>query len=203
MELAVPVIGILRGIHGDFLGDLMDAAFGAGLQALEVTLNTDGAETMIAAQRHRVPDGKWLGMGTVCNVRQARRAIDAGAMFLVTPNCNPDLIVYAAARNIPVVSGALTPTEVYNAWSAGASMVKVFPCGPMGAGYIRDLKGPFDRIKLVAVGGVNADNANDFFAAGAHAVGVGAPLFGKAALAQKRPEAIGANIRRFLETISY
>jgi 2-dehydro-3-deoxyphosphogluconate aldolase/(4S)-4-hydroxy-2-oxoglutarate aldolase len=73
----------------------------------------------------------------------------------------------------------------------------------MGAGYIRDLTGPFDRIKLVAVGGVNADNVNDFFAAGAHAVGVGASLFGKAALAQKRPEAIGVNIRRFLETISY
>ena len=203
MDLAVPIIGILRGIPGDFFGDLMDAAFGAGLQALEVTLNTDGAEAMIAAQRHRVPENKWLGMGTVCNIQEARRAIDAGAMFLVAPNCDPDVIAYATAANIPVVAGALTPTEVYNAWSAGAAMVKVFPCGPMGPGYIRDLLGPYDRIKLVAVGGVNADNVNDFFAAGAHAVGVGASLFGKAALAQKRPEAIGVNIRRFLETISY
>lgn len=203
MDLTVPVIGILRGIHNDFFGDLMDAAFGAGLQALEVTLNTDGAEAMIAAQRRRVPDGKWLGMGTICNVREARRAIDAGAMFLVTPNCDPDVIAHAAATNIPVVAGALTPTEVYSAWTAGAAMVKVFPCGPMGPGYIRELLGPFDRMKLVAVGGVNADNVNDFFAAGAHAVGVGSSLFGKEALAQRRPDAINANIKRFLGTISY
>jgi 2-dehydro-3-deoxyphosphogluconate aldolase/(4S)-4-hydroxy-2-oxoglutarate aldolase len=201
MELVVPVIGILRGIDGDFFGDLMDAAFGAGLQALEVTLNTDGAEKMIAGQRHRVPEGKWLGMGTVCNVRQARQAIDAGAMFLVTPNCDPDVIAHAAVANIPVTAGALTPTEVYTAWSAGAAMVKVFPCGPMGPGYIRDLLGPFDRIKLVAVGGVNEGNVNDYFAAGAHAVGMGASLFGKEALARRRPDAINANIRRFLGTM--
>jgi 2-dehydro-3-deoxyphosphogluconate aldolase/(4S)-4-hydroxy-2-oxoglutarate aldolase len=202
MDLAVPVIGILRGISGDFFGDLMDAAFGAGLQALEVTLNTDGAEAMIAAQRQRVPEGGWLGMGTVCNVRQARRAIDAGAMFLVTPNCDPDVIAHGAAADVPVVAGALTPTEVYNAWSAGAAMVKVFPCRPMGPGYIRDLLGPFDHIKLAAVGGVNAGNVNDFFAAGAHAVGVGTSLFGKEALARRRPDAIAANIRRFLGALS-
>lgn len=202
MDLSVPVIGILRGIHSDFFGNLMDAAFDAGLQALEVTLNTEGAEAMIAAQRPRVPEGKWLGMGTICNVQEARRAIEAGAMFLVTPNCNPDVIAHAIEKGIPVVAGALTPTEVYAAWSTGATMVKVFPCGRMGPGYIKDLLGPFDRIKLVAVGGVNADNVNDFFSAGAHAVGVGASLFGKQALDQRQPDEIGKNIGRFLGTIS-
>jgi 2-dehydro-3-deoxyphosphogluconate aldolase/(4S)-4-hydroxy-2-oxoglutarate aldolase len=123
-------------------------------------------------------------------------------MFLVTPNCNPDVIAHAAAAKIPVVAGALTPTEVYTAWSAGAAMVKVFPCGPMGPGYIRDLLGPFDRIKLVAVGGVNVGNLNDYVSAGAHAVGVGASLFGKEALARRRPDAVSANIRRFLGTLS-
>lgn len=202
MDLTVPVIGILRGIQGDFFGDLMDAAFRAGLQAIEVTLNTEGAEAMIAAGRDRVPDGKLLGMGTVCNVRQAERAVDAGAMFLVTPNVDPEVIAHAATRNVPVVAGALTPTEVYAAWTAGASMVKVFPCGPMGPAYIRDLLGPFDRIKLVAVGGVNADNVKAYFAAGACAVGVGTSLFGKQALNQRRPDMIEANVGRFLEQIA-
>jgi 2-dehydro-3-deoxyphosphogluconate aldolase/(4S)-4-hydroxy-2-oxoglutarate aldolase len=202
MDLKVPVIGILRGIQGDFFKDLMNAAFRAGLQAIEVTFNTEGAEAMIAAQHGCVPDGKLLGMGTVCNVRQAERAVDAGAMFLVTPNVDPEVIAHAAKCNVPVVAGALTPTEVYTAWAAGASLIKVFPCGPMGPAYIRDLLGPFDRIKLVAVGGVNAGNVKAYFSAGASAVGVGTTLFGKQALDQRRPDMIEANVGRFLEHIA-
>lgn len=202
MDLTIPVIGILRGIAADFFGPLMNAAFGAGLQAIEVTCNTKGAEEMIAAQRAGVPQGKFLGMGTICNVDQTRRAIDAGAMFLVTPNFDREVIAYATAKNIPVVAGALTPSEVYGAWTAGAAMVKVFPCGRLGPEYIRDLLGPFDQINLVAVGGVTLENVTDYFAAGARAVGVGSSLFGKTAISQRLPQEIQDNVSRFLEVVS-
>ncbi|MDA8164263.1 MAG: bifunctional 4-hydroxy-2-oxoglutarate aldolase/2-dehydro-3-deoxy-phosphogluconate aldolase [Desulfobacteraceae bacterium] len=200
LALAVPVIGILRGIEGGFFGEVMDAAFGAGLQAIEVTLNTPGAERMVAANRPRVPAGRLLGMGTVRNPEEARRALAAGAMFLVTPNLDPEVIGLAIEAGVPVVAGALTPTEVYAAWQAGAALIKVFPCGPVGGPrYIRELRGPFDHIPLAAVGGVSIENLRDYFAAGATAVGVGASLFGKEALAGRNLPEIAAHVKKFIE----
>lgn len=199
MKLDPPVIGILRGISAEFLGPLMDAAFEAGLKAIEVTLNTAHAEAMIAAQRPRVPEGRLLGMGTICNLEEAKRAFDAGAMFLVTPNTDERVIDYALSRNIPVVAGALTPTEVYRAWTCGATLIKVFPCTRLGPEYIKDLLGPFDQIPLAAVGGVTRENVNAYLNAGARAVGVGSSLFGRDAIARRRVDDVCANVRSFLE----
>lgn len=201
MELQVPVIGILRGVPYDFFGPLMSAAFAAGLQALEVTFNTERAEEMVAVHCEKLPGGRLLGMGTIRNLSEARKAVAAGAQFLVTPNTDPAVIGFAAERGVPVIAGALTPTEVYAAWSAGAAMVKVFPCGTFGPQYIRELRGPFDQIPLVAVGGVRADNVAAYLAAGARAVGVGASLFGREALAQCAAEGIEISVRRFLENV--
>lgn len=201
MHLDIPVVGILRGVSFDFFGEVMGAAFEAGLQAIEVTFNTDRAEEIVAAHRQRLPEGKLLGMGTVRNMHEAGRAIAAGAMFLVTPNTDPAVIRFAAEQNVPVIAGAFTPTEVYAAWSAGCAMVKVFPCGTIGPQYIRELRGPFDQIPLVAVGGVRQDNVNAYFEAGAAAVGVGDSLFGRDALKNRSPENIRANVGRFLEQV--
>ena len=198
LNLDVPVIGILRGIAPAFFGSLMDHAFEAGLQAIEVTFNTIGAEKMVAAQVSRVPQGKLLGMVPIRNLEEARKAADAGAMFMVTPNTDTAVIKFAKGRGIPIVAGAFTPTEVYRAWHEGADMVKVFPCGQMGPGYIRDLLGPFDRIPLVAVGGITAENMGRYLDAGAKAVGVGASLFGKAAIARQKPGEISTNVRNFI-----
>jgi 2-dehydro-3-deoxyphosphogluconate aldolase/(4S)-4-hydroxy-2-oxoglutarate aldolase len=199
MKLKVPVIGILRGIAGDTLGPLMQAAFAAGLQALEVTMNTPQAEAMIAAQRDRVPAGKYLGMGTVCNSMEAEKAFRAGAMFLVTPNVDPAVIAFGRNKDIPVIAGALTPTEVYRAREAGALMVKVFPCRSLGGPlYIRELRGPFATIPLVAVGGVTMENCRDYLQAGAAALGVGISLFGEEAIKAKDWEAVRTNVEHFL-----
>lgn len=198
MELSVPVIGILRGVEASFFGGLLETAFASGLTALEVTMNTAGAEGMVADNRARVPPGKLLGMGTVRNLEEARRAVEAGAMFLVSPNLDPLVIGYARAQNIPIVAGALSPTEVYAAWQAGAAMVKVFPCGAMGPNYIRELRGPFEQIPLVAVGGVTLANVRDYFAAGAKAVGVGTSLFGHHALSEKNLKTLAENVKNFL-----
>ena len=198
MQLNTPVIGILRGIDPGFFRDIMHASFAVGLKAIELTMNTAGAEQVVSSLRSEVPEGNLLGMGTIRNPDEAKRAIDAGAMFLVTPNTDEKVIEYAKSCDIPIVSGALTPTEVYRAWSAGADMVKVFPCGAFGPRYIKDLLGPFDDIPLVAVGGVSIDNLKDYFDAGAKAVGVGPSLFGAEALRKKDIEKLSENVKAFM-----
>lgn len=200
MELKVPVLGILRGVEGDFFGEVMQISFAAGLTAMEVTMNTPGAEEIVREYRPAVPSGRLLGMGTIRNLEEARRGVAAGAMFLVTPNLDMKVIEYAKAEGIPIVTGALTPTEVYAAWSAGADLIKVFPCGAMGGPqYLKDLRGPFDQLKLVAVGEVSLANLQDYFAAGATAVGVSTSLFGGKALREKNLEQIGQNVKNFIE----
>ena len=199
LQLAVPVIGILRGVEQDFFGEIMQASFAMGLQAIEVTMNTVGAEQIVAKHRAMVPAGKYLGMGTVRNLDEAERAVVAGAMFLVTPNIDQAVIRFARSRNVPVIVGALTPTEVYNAWEAGADMIKIFPCGALGgARYIRDLRGPFEQVKLVAVGGVTLENAPEYFAAGAAGVGVSSSLFGRPALLSRDIDSLTENVGKFL-----
>jgi 2-dehydro-3-deoxyphosphogluconate aldolase/(4S)-4-hydroxy-2-oxoglutarate aldolase len=200
MQLEVPIIGILRGISAGFFAPLMQAAFGAGLQAIEITMNTEGAEEIVAANRAKVPPGKYLGMGTIRSVTEAERGAEAGAMFFVTPNYNPEVIKFAKRVNIPVIAGGLTPTEVYNAWQAGASMVKVFPCRALGGPqYIRELLGPFDHIPLVAVGGVSLDNLEEYLKAGVSGVGIGVPLFGHQAIVDQDLEALARNVAIFVE----
>ena len=200
MKLDVPIIGILRGISGDVLGPLMQASFAAGLQAIEVTMNTLGAKEMIAGNKDSVPSGKYLGMGTLRNLAEAERAYEAGAMFFVTPNVDSDVIGFALSNNIPVIAGGLTPTEVYKAWDAGASIVKVFPCRSLGGPqYIRELRGPFDHIPLVAVGGVTIENVNEYLQAGVTGVGVGLSLFGKEAVTDKNWDAVSRNVARFIQ----
>lgn len=198
MKLTVPVIGILRGVDEAFFADLMVAAFEAGLQAIEVTMNTPGAERMVEKNLPRVPEGRLLGVGTVRNMDEARRAVDSGAMFIVTPNTDAAVIEYAGGREVPVIAGAFSPTEVYAAWSHGAHMVKVFPCGLLGPSYIRELRGPFDQIDLVAVGGVKLENLRDYFDAGVRAVGAGSALFGKTALRDYDLKKLSEHVRTFV-----
>ncbi len=202
MNLEVPVIGILRGVDGLFFKDLMEASFASGLQAIEITMNTDNAPKIVSSSISSVPPGKLLGMGTIRNLEEVKIAIDSGAMFLVTPNADTGVIEYAVSHSVPVIAGALTPTEVYTAWSAGAAMVKVFPCGLFGPQYIRELQGPYDQIPLVAVGGVDTGNLLEYFAAGVRAVGVSSSLFGRKALKERNLEGIAQNVNTFITLCS-
>ncbi len=199
VKLDVPVVGILRGVDPDFFPQLLQAAYRAGLQAVEVTMNTPGAERMLRDNRHLVPAGCYLGMGTVRNRDEARLAISAGAMFLVSPNTDERVIDYSRRHSTPIVAGAYTPTEVYQAWSTGADMVKVFPCP--GPEYIKDLLGPMDEIPLVAVGGVKRENLLQFLDAGAVAVGVGNSLFGADVLQNRDAEGVYKHICEYLEGV--
>jgi len=202
MHLDVPLVGIIRGIDRVFCHEVMAVSFAAGLQALEITMNTAGAAEIVSRFRAELPVGKLLGIGTVRNLAEAQVAIGAGAMFLVTPNTDTKVIEYAAAREIPVVAGAFTPTEVYRAWAAGAAMIKIFPCGVVGPEYIRELKGPFDLIPLMAVGGVVLENMAAYFQAGVSGVGVGSALFGSEALTARNLAGISENVERFTTALA-
>lgn len=199
MKLEVPAIGILRGVTSGFFSDIMHASFEAGLSAIELTMNTKNAFTIISKLQGKVPPGKLLGMGTIRNINEAKRAADAGAMFFVTPNIDREVIAFAVKNEIPVIAGALTPTEIYSAWSAGAEMIKVFPANTFGPRYFKDLNGPFDDIPLVAVGGVTTNNLKDYFEAGANAVGVSSALFGQKALMEQNIDQISENVKLFIQ----
>ncbi len=170
-----------------------------GITLVEVSLNTPGALDVISRVRADLGGGATVGAGTVITAGDADRAADAGAEFVVTPAIVPGLHT-AVRRGLPVLGGALTPTEVMTATQAGAAAVKLFPASLGGVRYLRALLDPFPGAALVPVGGVDADAAREYLAAGAVAVGVGSPLVGDAASGGP-PEELRARARRFLAAV--
>jgi 2-dehydro-3-deoxyphosphogluconate aldolase/(4S)-4-hydroxy-2-oxoglutarate aldolase len=142
----------------------------SGIRALEFTFTTPG---VLDHLRAATASEAVLGMGTVLTADQARAAVDVGAKFLVTPGIQAEVAAVGADSGIPVIMGALTPTEVLVALDLGAAAVKIFPAGALGPRYFKDLRGPLPDVALIPSGGVNAGNAADFLAHGAVAVSAG------------------------------
>jgi 2-dehydro-3-deoxyphosphogluconate aldolase/(4S)-4-hydroxy-2-oxoglutarate aldolase len=183
----VPVIRASSPAEARFAAE---AIWHGGISIAEITMTVPGAIEVISELARTTPE-VLVGAGTVLNPEAARRCLDAGAQFLVTPGLSLKTIELAAKEDVPIMAGALTPTEVITAWEAGADFVKVFPCSQVGgASYIRALKGPLPDIPLVPTGGVNLDTAADFLAAGAVALGVGSELLQKEALRTRNAEAL-------------
>ncbi len=173
----LPLVGIIRGALPETINDICRAAVEGGLRTLEITLNSDEPYQQIRAARDGLESSIELGAGTVLSAEDAKQAIDAGAGFIVTPSVIPEVIRFCVDANIPVVPGAMTPTESFTAYLAGATMIKVFPATVLGPQYLKLLLGPFPEFQLLPTGGINLDNAEDFLGAGAKAVGVGGDLF--------------------------
>jgi 2-dehydro-3-deoxyphosphogluconate aldolase/(4S)-4-hydroxy-2-oxoglutarate aldolase len=178
--LTFPIVGILRGFPLDLTLEIARESAAAGLLALEVTMNTPGAAEQIAALAQEVGDRLCVGAGTVTCVEEFEAAYAAGAGFMVTPNLDLDVMARCRETGLPVCPGAMTPTEIVTAWKHGATMVKLFPAGALGAGYLKAVKAPLDSIPLLPTGGISLENAPDFLAAGATGFGIGSPLFAKA-----------------------
>jgi 2-dehydro-3-deoxyphosphogluconate aldolase/(4S)-4-hydroxy-2-oxoglutarate aldolase len=173
-----PLIGILRGIERNQVTSVIQAVIDGGVTCVEITMNTPGAASIINLVRAYFNNKCCIGAGTVLTVSDCKDAIEAGAQYIVTPCVDKSVIDYCKSNNVPVVPGALTPTEVYAAWVAGASLVKVFPVISMGGpDYIKELRGPFTTIPLVAVSGVTIDKVDDYFRAGVNGIGLGQKLF--------------------------
>jgi len=173
----VGIIPIIRASSADVVVPVAEALLQAGLPVVEITMTVPNAIDAIGAVAKRFGGKVLVGAGTVTDAETARRAVDAGAVFIVTPCLVPEVIEAARNANVAVLPGALTPTEVFDAHRAGGDMVKVFPVQSVGgAAYLRALRGPFPDIPLVPTGGVNLQTAADFLKAGCAALGVGGSL---------------------------
>jgi len=179
-----------------------DAVCEGGIPIVEITMTVPGAIDVIRELTKNAASEVLVGAGTVLNAEAARRCLDAGAQFLVSPGLNLQTVELAVREGKLMMAGALTPTEIITAWEAGSDFVKVFPCGQVGgAKYIKALKGPLPQVPLVPTGGVNLDTAAEFIQAGAAALGVGGELVQAEALKSNKPEIIVENARRFLAIV--
>jgi 2-dehydro-3-deoxyphosphogluconate aldolase/(4S)-4-hydroxy-2-oxoglutarate aldolase len=198
----VGIIPVIRAESADAAIAVVEALMEAGLTVAEITMTVPGAIEAIASVSKRFGDKVLVGAGTVTDADTVRRALDAGAEFIVSPCLVPDVIAAARRADVAVLPGALTPTEVFEAFRLGGDMVKVFPAQNVGgAAYLRALRGPFPEIPLVPTGGVTLDNLGEMFKAGAAAVGVGSEMISKDALARRDYALIGALASRFLEAV--
>jgi 2-dehydro-3-deoxyphosphogluconate aldolase/(4S)-4-hydroxy-2-oxoglutarate aldolase len=191
----LPILGILRGIKLEDVDAIAEAVVSSGLKTIEITMNTQNASALMR-QMVNASDGRLtIGAGTVLTMDDLKAALDAGASFIVSPILQRNVVEYCVKHDVPVFPGAFTPQEIYDAWNAGASMVKVFPAKFLGPGYIKEIKGPLNNVKLLACGGINKDNIKEFFFSGASAVAFGGSVFRAEWIAEKKFSLIEETIK--------
>jgi 2-dehydro-3-deoxyphosphogluconate aldolase/(4S)-4-hydroxy-2-oxoglutarate aldolase len=173
---ALGLLAVIRGPTADLTIKMVEALVAGGVRGIEITYSTPDAERVVATLSGRFGDRILLGMGTVTKPEQAASAKQAGARFLVSPVCEPTLLNSMIATDLLTMAGALTPSEVFQAYSLGSDVVKVFPGSLGGPAYVKALKGPFPYIPMMPTGGVSAANAAEWFSAGVVAVGAGSEL---------------------------
>src|SRR5213593_4212434 len=197
------VIAVVRLTEAVRLGPAARALAAGGVGAVEVTLTTPGAIDAIAdlASDQKLA-GCLIGAGTVLDESAARHVIDAGARFVVSPALNPGVIRLCRDREIPCMPGAFTPTELLEAWRAGAPVMKLFPASAVGPSYVRDVLAPLPFLRLVPSGGVSLENAGEWIRAGAAAVSVGSALASAALLTDESTAELTARARSFVERVA-
>ncbi|WP_261800153.1 bifunctional 4-hydroxy-2-oxoglutarate aldolase/2-dehydro-3-deoxy-phosphogluconate aldolase [Paenibacillus sp. PAMC21692] len=195
------IVAILRGIEDDTADGAAEALIEGGIRLMEVTMNTAGATTIIERWRTKYGNAASIGAGTVLDVDYAKRAIDAGAQFLISPNLDEEVIAYGHERGVAVWPGVMTPTEIVKALKAGARAVKLFPMGTLGIGYLKEIRGPLDAVPIMATGGVDLSNIRDYFAAGANAVGMGGKLISLDWVKEGKLDLVTERARQFTEAV--
>ena len=170
------LLAVIRGPSAELTIQMVEALAAGGVTGIEITYSTPNAPQVVQALNEKFGDRLVLGMGTLTEIRQVEEARLAGAQFIVSPICPPDLVKAMAASGLACMPGALTPSEVFQAYSLGADVVKIFPGSLVGPSYVKALKGPFPYIPMMPTGGVSAANVADWFAAGVVAVGAGSEL---------------------------
>ncbi|WP_282134262.1 bifunctional 4-hydroxy-2-oxoglutarate aldolase/2-dehydro-3-deoxy-phosphogluconate aldolase [Seonamhaeicola maritimus] len=193
------LVVVIRLQHQNEVAGVIKNLVESGIKILEVTSNTPGFAEEISKARELYPN-VLIGAGTVINSKIAEVASNAGAQFLVTPNTNAEVIEVAHNNDIPVLMGAMTPTEVCNAAEAGADFVKLFPADIMGVDYFKSIKAPLNHVKLLAVGGIDLDTVGDWLAAGAAGIGIGGALT-KSVTSKAELEAVKKRATQFIAEV--
>jgi len=195
------VVAILRMEPGADVTATVDALIQGGIRFIEITMTMPNAISMIRLCSQQFAECAVIGAGTVLDVETATRVIDAGARFVVSPVTDLSVIRYCNSKEVAVMPGAVTPTEIYHAWNAGADVVKVFSARLGGAEYFRDIKGPFPEIEIMPTGGVDIETAPAFLKAGACAVGIGGALVPKHLVSGKRFDELAVHVEKMRRAV--
>jgi 2-dehydro-3-deoxyphosphogluconate aldolase / (4S)-4-hydroxy-2-oxoglutarate aldolase len=195
------IVAVIRMKEPDKLRAVVDAIAEGGIRALEITMTVPGAVDLIRQIAPTLPAGFIFGAGTVVDGETVHRVVDAGAQFIVSPVFRRSVVEACLKRDVASMPGCFTPTEILDAWDAGADVVKVFPATTLGPGYLKDIHGPLPHVKLMPTGGVTLDNAGDWIRAGAVAVGVGTSLLDAKAVAAGDFAALRANAEKIVANV--
>ncbi len=196
------LLAVIRGPSPELTLKMVDALMAGGVYGIEITYSTPNAPEVVHSLAQKYGQEIMLGMGTLVEPEQAAEAVQAGANFLVSPHCEKTLAEAMVATGLPVMIGALTPTEVMQAYRYGSDVVKIFPGSLVGPDYIKTLRGPYPYIPMMPTGGVNVENIADWFAAGVFAVGAGSNLCPTAWAKAGRFDDITATARSFVEAVN-
>lgn len=196
------LVPVVRASSADEAMQVIEAIRAGGVNVLEITMTVPGAVRVIEKVADKYGSDVLVGAGTVLDPETARACLLAGAQFIVSPALNLDTIAMCHRYSAPIMPGVLTPTEVITAWTAGADIVKVFPCGSVGgASYIKNLKGPFPQVKMIPTGGVSLATAADFIKAGAAALGVGTDLVDVKAIREGKAGVVTERAKQFVQIV--
>lgn len=195
------IVAVIRMKDPNKLQAVVDAIAEGGIRALEITMTVPGAVDLIRDLAPRLPEGFILGAGTVLDAETVARVADAGARYVVSPVFRRSVIEACRARDLAAMPGCFTPTEILDAWDAGADIVKVFPATTLGPSYLKDVRAPLPQVKLMPTGGVTRENAADWIRAGAVAVGAGSALVDPKAVAARKFDVITDHARQFIEAV--
>ncbi|MXV61156.1 bifunctional 4-hydroxy-2-oxoglutarate aldolase/2-dehydro-3-deoxy-phosphogluconate aldolase [Natronorubrum sp. JWXQ-INN-674] len=194
------VVAVLRGIDEDRIVPVARAIYDAGVDALEITADGTRASEQIAAVDRELPDAV-VGAGTVLDAPTAQSVIDAGAEFVVSPSTDVETITLCNRQGVLSAPGIMTPTEAVTAMENGADVLKLFPASTVGPGHIGAIRGPLGEVDVIPTGGVSADNAAEFFDAGAVAVGAGSALIDYDAIADDDMTQVEESAAAFVEAV--
>ncbi len=197
----IGLVPVLRAESEQQALGIASAIADGGVTVLEITMTVPGAIRVMARLTKERPD-ILIGAGTVLDAETARICMLEGAQFVVSPALNLKTIEMCHRYSIPVLPGALTPTEVVTAWQAGADVIKVFPASALGgAKYLKSLKAPLPQVEMIPTGGVSLATAREFLEAGSFALGVGADLVDTKAMAEGKPEKITESAKKYLDIV--
>jgi len=195
----MPIVGIMRNIPDEHICTIAEVYHRSGLTCLEITMNSSNAEKHISSLVETYWGRLNIGAGTVCSMADLEKALAARAQFIVTPILNEEVIKACVDRHIPIFPGAYTPSEIYRAWTMGATMVKLFPAGDFRPANIKEILAPLNFVSLMPTGGVTLENFTEYFEQGAKAVGLGGSLFPKDVIARQDWSVLGAIYDAFVK----
>jgi len=195
----MPVVGIIRNLTLEEINFVLPIYKQAGFTTIEITLNTPEALSVIGSLATQYNGELNVGAGTVCTLDDLAAAVNAGANFIVTPIFKAEVVKKCVSMEVPIFPGAFSPTEIYEAWELGASMVKLYPASVVGPAYVSAVLAPLNKVKLMPTGGIHLSNMLAFMKAGATSLGIGSELFDKKIIQKRDSEAMLNHFQLFAQ----